>query len=120
MDEEDEQVSASIKYRIGVLRKYGMNATRIGDIEVALIHVPTSNSIPTLFCFFIYLFTRPDLVEKLRAECEPYTEHGPNDEVVTFSCDTINKKCALLVSSYKEALTCVLGENLLRLRFSGL
>ena len=99
---DDEEVSAYIRNRINILRKYGMKGQQLGDIEVALIHVPTSNSIPTLFWFFIFVFTRPELVLRLRAETEPVAEQGPGDEV-TVNVDAIPDKCPLLLSCYRES-----------------
>lgn len=101
MDTDDEEVSAYIRNRVAILRKYGIEGQRVGDIEVALIHVPTSNSIPTIFWFFIYVFTNPDLVLRLRAEVEPIAERGPGDEV-TLNVDALNDKCPLLISCFRE------------------
>ncbi|KAI6779924.1 uncharacterized protein J7T54_000224 [Emericellopsis cladophorae] len=102
VEEDDEKVSAMIRNRVGILRKYGIKPKSIGDIEVALIHVPTSNSIPTLFWFFMHIFTRPELVSRLRAEAEPVAERGPGD-TVTVNVDTISDRCPLLISCYREA-----------------
>ena len=102
MDHDDEEVSAYIRFRTGVLRRYGFDNRRIGDIEVALIHVPTSNSIPTLFWFLIHVFTRPELVDRIRQECEPFAVRGPDNDV-TMNIDDLNEKCPLLVASFREA-----------------
>ncbi|KAI6764269.1 hypothetical protein HG530_008058 [Fusarium avenaceum] len=102
MKQDDEQVSAYIRNRVGVLRGYGVEGQKLGDIEVGLIHVPTSNSIPTLFWFFIHVFTRPDVVLQMRAEVEPIVELGPNN-VATFNLDDILEKCPLMISAYREA-----------------
>lgn len=102
MKGDDEEVSAYIRNRINILRKYGLEGQRLGDIEVALIHVPTSNSIPTLFWFFMYVFTRPELVLRLRAEAETVAERGPGDEV-TVNVEVVPNKCPLLISCYREA-----------------
>lgn len=102
MEGDDLKVSAYIRNRINILRKYGMKGQQLGDIEVALIHVPTSNSIPTLFWFFMYVFTRPDLVRQLREEVEPIVQHGSGDEK-TVDVDILHDKCPLLISCYREA-----------------
>ena len=102
MKQDDEQVSAYIRNRVGILRGYGVEGQELGDIEVGLIHVPTSNSIPTLFWFFIHVFTRPDLVLEMRAEVEPIAKRGPG-HVATINIDDILERCPLLISAYKEA-----------------
>lgn len=102
MKQDDEQVSAYIRNRVGILRGYGVEGQKLGDIEVGLIHVPTSNSIPTLFWFFIHVFTRPSLVVRMRAELEPIAKRGPG-HVVTINVDDILGKCPLLISAYREA-----------------
>ena len=101
--DDDADVSAYISNRVRILRQYGIEGQRVGDIEVALIHVPTSNSIPTLFWFFIYIFTHPDLVLRLRAEVEPFAERGPaGDNDVTINVDNLTERCPLLMSTYRE------------------
>ncbi|KAK6602916.1 hypothetical protein ACHAO1_011224 [Botrytis cinerea] len=102
MKQDDEQVSAYIRNRVGILRGYGVEGQKLGDIEVGLIHVPTSNSIPTIFWFFIHVFTRPNLVVQLRAEVEPIAKRGPG-HVVTINVDDILERCPLLISAYREA-----------------
>lgn len=102
MKQDDEQVSAYIRNRVGILRGYGVEGQKLGDIEVGLIHVPTSNSIPTLFWFFMHVFTRPDLVLQMRAEVELIAERGPGN-VVTVNVDDILEKCPLMISAYREA-----------------
>ncbi|KAF4994772.1 hypothetical protein FDECE_13016 [Fusarium decemcellulare] len=102
MKQDDEQVSAYIRNRVGILRGYGVEGQKLGDIEVGLIHVPTSNSIPTLFWFFIHVFTRPDLVVRMRAEVEPFAERGPG-HAVTINLDDIIERCPLMMSAYREA-----------------
>lgn len=103
MKQDDEQVSAYIRNRVGVLRGYGVEGEKLGSIECGLIHVPTSNSIPTLFWFFMHVFTRPDLVLRMRAEVEPIAERGLDGHEVTINIDDILEKCPLLISAYREA-----------------
>ena len=98
--DDDEEVSAYIRYRLAVLRKYGIEGQRVGDIEVALVHVPTSNSIPTCFWVFIYIFTNRDLVAQLRTEVEPVTERVGNQVIV--NVDDLSNKCPLLISTFRE------------------
>nr|WOK04076.1 hypothetical protein [Fusarium meridionale] len=102
MRQDDERVSAYIRNRVGILRNYGVEGQKLGDIEVGLIHVPTSNSIPTLFWFFMHVFTRPDVVKQMRAEVEHIVQRGP-DETVTVNIDDILERCPLMISAYREA-----------------
>ncbi|KAI6778540.1 25-hydroxycholesterol 7-alpha-hydroxylase-like protein [Emericellopsis cladophorae] len=102
MKQDDEQVSAYIRNRVGVLRSYGVEEEQLGVIECGLIHVPTSNSIPTIFWFFMHVFTRPELVLRMRAELEPIAHRGPG-HAVTINIDDILERCPLLISAYREA-----------------
>ena len=102
LDHNDDQVSAYIKNRVAVLLRYGVEGQLVGDVEVGFIHVPTSNSIPTLFWFFMYVFTRPDLVAKLRAEIEPIVEGG-SGHAKTVNINDIIERCPLFISAYQEA-----------------
>ncbi|CCF42574.1 prostacyclin synthase [Colletotrichum higginsianum] len=71
--------------------------------EVALLHVATANTIPTLFWFMVQIFSRPKLADQLREEVLPVARRGSNDDV-TIDIGTINERCPLLVSCYREAI----------------
>ncbi|KAF6835514.1 hypothetical protein CMUS01_05738 [Colletotrichum musicola] len=99
----NEDASQIVKNRAAVLRNYGLTGTDLGNFEIALLHVATANTIPTLFWFMAYVFTNRDLVARLRDEVKAVATHGEKDEV-TLDISAIDEKCPLLVSCYREAI----------------
>lgn len=91
------------KHRANALRKYGITGQQLGTFEVALLHVATTNTIPTLFWFLTYIFTRPDLVERLHEEAKAAVEPRADGEF-TINVDNLDAKCPLLVSCYRETI----------------
>ncbi|KAK6222082.1 hypothetical protein QIS74_04337 [Colletotrichum tabaci] len=98
-----EDASQIVRSRAAVLRKHGISGKEVGMFEVALLHVATANTIPTLFWFMVQIFSRPKLADQLREEVLPVAQRGSNDDV-TIDIGTINERCPLLVSCYREAI----------------
>ncbi|TIC89847.1 25-hydroxycholesterol 7-alpha-hydroxylase [Colletotrichum higginsianum] len=98
-----EDASQIVRSRAAVLRKHGISGKEVGMFEVALLHVATANTIPTLFWFMVQIFSRPKLADQLREEVLPVARRGSNDDV-TIDIGTINERCPLLVSCYREAI----------------
>ncbi|KAM0431294.1 hypothetical protein ACHAPT_005265 [Fusarium lateritium] len=98
-----EDAAQIVKGRAAVLRDYGISGEEIGRFELALLHVSTANTIPTLFWFMAQIYARPGLVSRLREEVLPVGQHGDNNEV-TIDITTLDQKCPLLVSCYREAI----------------
>lgn len=98
-----EKAAQIVKNRATVLRNHGIPSVEVGSFEIALLHVATSNTIPTLFWFMVHIFTRPELVTQLRDEVLPVAQHGANGEV-TIDIGSLDEKCPLLVSCYREAI----------------
>ncbi|KAM5357481.1 hypothetical protein ACJZ2D_016220 [Fusarium nematophilum] len=98
-----EDAAQIVKSRANVLRSYGISSTEVGHFELALLHVATANTIPTLFWFMAHIFSRPDLVLRLRDEVSLVAEQGPDNEV-TIDITKLDEKCRLLVSCYREAI----------------
>ncbi|KZL75264.1 prostacyclin synthase [Colletotrichum tofieldiae] len=98
-----EDASQIVKNRAAVLRNHGISGDEVGIMELALLHVATSNTIPTLFWFMVHVFSRPELVVRLRDEVLPVVQHGGNGEV-TLDIGTLDERCPLLVSCYREAI----------------
>lgn len=99
----DKDAAGITKCRANCLRKFGVPDNRVGIFELALLHVSTANTIPTLFWFVAYIITRPDIVERLREEASGVLEHGTDGEV-TVDVNNLAEKCTLLVSCYREAI----------------
>ncbi|TEA10841.1 Cholesterol 7-alpha-monooxygenase [Colletotrichum sidae] len=102
MDANDD-VAQLVKNRANAMRKNGMLSRDVGEFEIALLHVATSNTIPTLFWFVAHVFHRPDLVASLMDEVLPVVQHG-GDGNVTIDIGDIDERCPLLVSCYREAV----------------
>lgn len=101
--DDHEDVAQIVKNRANVLRKHGISGKEVGIFEVGLLHVATFNTIPILFWCMAYIFTRPELVVRLRDEVSPVAERGDNDQV-TLDISRLDEKCPLLVSCYCEAI----------------
>lgn len=117
-----DDVAAITHVRAQHARDAGFGIEQVGKQEVALPFVATTNTIPTLFWFFVNVWSRPELVEKLRDEVAPLIEmtensasgntgHGEkNDKKQTFArkatldIGTLENTCPLLVSCYRECI----------------
>ncbi|KAJ0359266.1 hypothetical protein COL154_008410 [Colletotrichum chrysophilum] len=102
-EDDHEEAAQIVKNRANVLRKHGIPDREVGTFEIALLHVGTSNTIPTLFWFVAHVFTNAELVAKLREEVAAIATHGSNGEV-TIDIGAIDEKCPLLVSCYRESI----------------
>jgi cytochrome P450 len=99
----DKDGSGIVQCRANIVRKYGIRDDRVGIIELALLHVATSNTIPTLFWLVAHIVTRPDVVERLREEVIAVVKHTAEGEV-TVDVSDLADNCPLLVSSYRETI----------------
>lgn len=97
------EVAQIVKNRANVLRKSGLGK-EAGMFEVALLHVATSNTIPTLYWFVVNVFSRPDLVARLRDELAPVAHFGANGGEVTLNIGSLEDQCPLLVRCYRETM----------------
>ncbi|KAH7014196.1 cytochrome P450 [Microdochium trichocladiopsis] len=115
--DEADDVAAITKIRAHWSREAGMTNDDLSRLEAALPFVATTNTIPTLFWFFVNIWLRPDLVAKLRAEVAPlveFIEASPSDH--QRKKDTVYKRKAvldigrlehdlpLMVSCYRESI----------------
>ncbi|WXC60647.1 hypothetical protein SNK03_006532 [Fusarium graminearum] len=100
---EDEDAAEIVRGRAGAFVKYGVPDEEVGHIELALLHVGTANTIPTLYWFFANVFNRPDLVLKLREEVSQVVQKDGGNKVV-IDVSILDEKCPLLVSCYRESL----------------
>jgi cytochrome P450 len=100
---EDEDASEIVRARAGPFVKHGVPGEEIGHIELALLHVSTANTIPTLYWFFVNIFNRSDLVDRLRDEVLPVIQKDGDDKAI-IDVTILDEKCPLLVSCYREAI----------------
>ncbi|KAM0261216.1 hypothetical protein ACHAPA_009850 [Fusarium lateritium] len=100
---EHEAAAQIVRSRAGAFVKHKVPDAEIGHIELALLHVGTANTIPTLYWFFFHIFNRPELVTRLREEVLPVVQtDGDTKGVVDVTI--LDQKCPLLVSCYREAV----------------
>ncbi|KAF4966884.1 hypothetical protein FSARC_5497 [Fusarium sarcochroum] len=100
---DHEDAGQIVRARAGAFIKHDVPDEEIGHIELALLHVATSNTIPTLYWFFVHVFNRPDLVQRLREEVLPVAQHDGNNKV-TIDVTILDQTCPLLVACYREAI----------------
>ncbi|RGP74625.1 prostacyclin synthase [Fusarium sporotrichioides] len=100
---DDKDASEIVRARAGAFVKYGVPDEEVGHIELALLHVGTANTIPTLYWFFVNVFNRPELVQRLREEVLTVIQKDGEDKAVV-DVTVLDEKCPLLVSCYREAI----------------
>lgn len=99
---EHSSASQMVKNRVKVMEDYSFPTDEKGRLELSLILVATANTIPTVFWFLSHIFTRPDLVERVRAEVAPVAQR--TGDRVSINITTLEQSCPLLVSCYREAI----------------
>ncbi|UNI24288.1 hypothetical protein JDV02_010046 [Purpureocillium takamizusanense] len=99
-----ESVAAVTSARAAVLRKYGLPDSEIGRFEASLLQLTTENTIPTAFWMIANVFTRFDVVERLRIEPDPLAQRKEGSNVVTINITRLDEVCPLLVSCYRESI----------------
>ncbi|EFY93199.1 hypothetical protein MAC_00982 [Metarhizium acridum CQMa 102] len=102
--DEDETTAAVTCERAAVLRKYGLPDSEIGRFEASLLQLATGNTIPTTFWMVANVFTRPDVVERLRHELGPPVQRKQGSSVAAIDITGLDDACTLLVSCYRESI----------------
>jgi cytochrome P450 len=102
----EEDVPKFTKDRMELEREFGMTPSEMAGLEVAVMHVALSNTIPTAFWMLVHVFSRPKLVEMLRIEANGViAETGRSDQgqrEVTIDIVRLEEKCPLLFSTLRE------------------
>ncbi|KAJ4127784.1 hypothetical protein NW768_008057 [Fusarium equiseti] len=99
---EHEDAAEIVRGRAYPFVKHNVPGEEIGHIELALLHVGTANTIPTLYWFFVNVFSRPDLVQQMRYEVLPIIKRDGDKGIVDVTI--LDDKCPLLVSCYREGI----------------
>jgi cytochrome P450 len=107
--DEGDDVVALIKDRAAMNRRLGIPDDEISTIELSMPWVATTNTIPSLFWFFVHVFASPDLVARIRAEVETVTavETDPvtgRRTAATVDVTRFEKECLTLYACYREVL----------------
>jgi cytochrome P450 len=106
--DEGDDVAAIIKNRAAIERRCGVPDDEIGLIEFAMPWVGTTNTIPTLFWFFVHVFSEPAYVARIRDEVQALTTitaaSDGKGRVADIDITRLEKDCPMLHACYREAL----------------
>lgn len=108
--DEADDVAEITKLRASSARDFGFPEEEVGKLELALLFVATTNTIPTLYWFVVNVWVRPELVEAIRRETLPLVklpEARPGDKdrrLATVDITQLEEHCPLMVSCYRESI----------------
>lgn len=107
--EDPRWIAEITRRRASVLRRHGISARDIGDVELSLAHVASQNAIPTLFWVMANVLSRPEWVARVRGEVEaiiefeqPTEENGKKTAKIDMAA--LEKQTPFLVACYNEAM----------------
>ncbi len=100
----DEHAANLVSECAQIIRQHGIAAEDAGYFGIPILHVSTANSIPVAYWFFSEVFSKPDLVQELREECEGAITWGTKKKEATVNLDVLAEKCPLLFSCYRETI----------------
>jgi cytochrome P450 len=105
---EADDVAEITKVRATSSIEFGFPEEEIGKLEMALLFVATTNTIPTLYWFVTNVWLRPELVEEIRREVLPLVKvtdrPGEERRAATVDISQLEDKCPLMVSCYRESI----------------
>lgn len=78
----------------------------VGQLEVILPNVATLNAVPTFYWMLLFIFERPELVNRLRKEVEAAAVISDSEgkRTATFNIASFDAKLPLLISCYRETM----------------
>ena len=85
----------------------GLTEHDLGNVELTMPWVATTNTIPVLFWLFVNLFSKPDYVARVRGEVEDvvaFSKDVKGDSVATIDISKLENDCPMLMSCYREVL----------------
>jgi cytochrome P450 len=105
--DQEPDVSAIIRRRAEVYRKYNMSSTHIGQWEIAAINAATQNTIPTGFWMMTYIASDTALRDTIRQELLSNITIEPAEDgkrPVTIDITKFESHCPSLVAIYRETI----------------
>jgi hypothetical protein len=105
--QDDPSISEIVRGRAAALLKYGMPKEKIGLWEIALLHVSTANTIPTAFWLITFVFSRPDILARVRDEVAAvvsFSERMGGKRTATIDISTLEARCPYTHACYREAI----------------
>ncbi|WZH50219.1 cytochrome P450 [Fusarium acuminatum] len=116
--DQNADVAEITKVRAKVSRESGIKNDEVAKLEMALIFVATTNSIPTAYWLLTNIWLRPDIVNRMRDEVASLAQISDRADGkgrnLTLDISQLEGRCPLLVSSYREAVR--LGNQVLGTR----
>jgi cytochrome P450 len=106
--DRDDDLSTFIKRRIFIHRKYGFTNDEMGEYDLAMMLVATTNAILTLFWMVVDVLSSPGLIDTLRAEVSGVmtTSADPETGETRRVIDTARfvAECPVLCAAYQESM----------------
>lgn len=123
--DQDEHVSNLVRERGQLFRKWDTSVDQLSKNEISMMLAATTNTVPTMFWYMAHVWTRPELVEKLRIEVSQFVPclHDSNGirrsppvglKEITINFSKLDANCPLLDSCYREAVR--LSSHIITLR----
>jgi cytochrome P450 len=100
----DDSAAAVTRARAAVLRKWGLPDHQIARFEASLVQLATSNTIPTTFWLLMNIYSRPEILNAVRAEAAKMVERLDGADVASINITKFEDECPLLVSCYRESM----------------
>jgi cytochrome P450 len=100
----DDSAAAVTRARAAVLRKWGLPDHQIARFEASLVQLATSNTIPTTFWLLLNIYSRPDVLKRVREEAAAIVERLETGDVASLNVSRFEEECPLLVSCYRESM----------------
>jgi cytochrome P450 len=110
MSRKDEAPDTAevLKVRASTAREFGFPDEEIGRLEMALLFVATTNTIPTLYWFVTNVFLRPDVIEEVRRETLSLVKLSNRESgqrrLATLDISQLEGHAPVLVSCYRESI----------------
>ena len=106
-DVNDPTAAQITRDRANVLRRYGFEGHEIAMVEFMLVVIGVTNTAPSMFWIFCYIFARPTLVERLRAELTGVVQKSQaagKEDTAVINITRLEAECPLLCACYRETL----------------
>ncbi|KAK3496202.1 cytochrome P450 [Neurospora crassa] len=111
--ETDPSTSYFIRARTRLLKRYDLPDDELAKNEVAITLVATTNVLSTLFWCIAEIWTRPDLLQQIRAEAllavfgnsqKALSGEDMGTRTITIPATGLDAKCPLLASCFRESI----------------
>ncbi|KAK3947916.1 cytochrome P450 [Pseudoneurospora amorphoporcata] len=111
--ETDPSTSYFIRARTRLLKKYDLPDDELAKNEVAITLVATTNVLSTLFWCIAEIWTRPDLLQQIRADAllavfgdsqKALSGDDMGTRTITIPAAGLDAKCPLLASCFRESI----------------